>query len=329
MRTAVRQLTCLAFVGCLVAPAFAFKPAEPKKWSAGPFAEARQRLLRGNFEEARAAYEDVAKNDAKLRPQAAIGIGETFRQVGENAKALEILTEALKAAEANPELLAARADLLYDLGRWDEAVKDADAVIAKNDKHMLARWTKARILRDTGKIEDADLAMRWFVKHYTARSNADDDITNPDDLLLVALAGTENARWHNLSKQFSFILNEVITDALKSDADFWPAEVLAGQLLIEKYNRPDSPEAFDKALKINPKCADALAGRGAVALTRYEVKDAEAFADQALKVNPNHVNALRVKAEVYFIAGDWAAAEKLLVKAKEAAQRYAELVSGD
>jgi len=323
MRTAVRLLACLFSVGCLVTPAFAVKPAEPKKWTAGPLAEARQRLLHGNFEEARAAYEDLAKKDEKLKAQAAIGISETYRQVGDSTKALEILNEAIKAADKDLDLLAARSDLLYDLGRWDEAVQAADAVIAKNDKHMLARWTKARILRDTGKLEDADLAMRWFVKYYTARSNADDDIINPAELLLVAQAGAENARWHNLAKQFSFILNEVVTDALKSDPDFWPAEVLAGHLLLEKYNRPDSQEAFDKALKINPKCADALAGRGLVALTRYEVKDAEAFADQALKVNPNHVSALRVKAEVYFIAGDWAAAEKLLDKAKAASPRDA------
>ena len=41
--------------------------------------------------------------------------------------------------------------------------------------------------------------MRWVVKHYTARSNADDDITDPEELLLVALCGAENARWNNLS----------------------------------------------------------------------------------------------------------------------------------
>jgi tetratricopeptide (TPR) repeat protein len=134
--------------------------------------------------------------------------------------------------------------------------------------------------------------------------------------VLVALAGSENARWNNLSDQFKFILNEVYHDALKADPDLWPAEVQAGMMLLEKYNRPDANEAFDKALKISPKAADALVGKGQAALQRYDVKEAEGYADQALKVNPNHVGALRLKAEVYLIASDWATAESLLVKAR-------------
>jgi len=319
MRTAVRFAACLLAAGFAFAPAF----AEPKKWTPGPFAEARQRLLRGNYDEARAAFEDLAKKDAKLKPQAVVGIAETHRQVGDSQKALELLNEAVKATPDNPDLLAARSDLLFEMGNWDDANKDADAAIAKNDKQMLARWTKARFFRDTGRLDEADAAMRWFVKYYSSRSNADDDITNPDELLLVAHAGAENARWHNLSKQFAFILNEVISDAIKADADFWPAEVLAGNLLLEKYNRPDANEAFDKALKINPKAADALAGRGMVSLTRFEVKDADAFADQALKINSKHPVALRVKADVHLIAGDWPAAEKLLDRAKAANPRDA------
>ena len=56
MRTPVRAL--------LVAIAFACPAsAEPKKWSAGPLAEPRQRLLKGNYEEARAAFEEAARKD--------------------------------------------------------------------------------------------------------------------------------------------------------------------------------------------------------------------------------------------------------------------------
>ena len=56
-------------------------------------------------------------------PAAPIGISQTYRQVGEYDKALAVLTDALKAAADHPDLLAARADLLFDLGRWDEAVQ--------------------------------------------------------------------------------------------------------------------------------------------------------------------------------------------------------------
>lgn len=307
----------------LAAVAFAAPAsAQPKKWSAGPLAEARQRLLKGNYEEARAAFEEMAKKDESLRPACAVGVSQTYRQVGDTDKALAVLTDALKSAADHPDLLAARADLLYELGRWDEAARDADAAVAKKDAQLLARWTKARVLRDKGQVDEADKAIRWVVRHYTARSNADNDITDPDELLVVAFAGAENARWHNLSRQFSFILNEVIADALKSDPDLWPAEHLAGSMLLEKYNRPDAVDAFDKALKINPKAADALAGKGLAALQKYDLKEAEGFADQALKVNPRHPGALRLKADVYLVASDWSTAEKLLDRARAAGPRH-------
>ncbi len=319
MRTPVRALLFAVAAAAFATPAVSRddkKPAEPTKWSAGPLSEARQRLLKGNYEEARAAFEEAAKKDAKLRPAAAVGISRAFREVGEYDKALATLTEALKSAADHPDLLAARADLLYDLGRWDEATKDADAAVAKKDDQLLARWTKARLLRDRGQLDEADKAMRWVVRYYTARSNADNDITNPDELLIVAQAGAENARWHNISRQFSFILNEVIADALKADPDLWPGEFLAGSMLLEKYNRPDAVDAFDKALKINPKSADALVGKGQAMLQKYDLKEAEGLADRALKINPRHPAALRLKADVYLLASDWGTAEKLLEQAR-------------
>ncbi len=297
-------------------PADAKNADAPKKWSAGDLAEARKRLLAGNYEEARGAFAEAAKKDAKLAPLAAIGTAQTFREVGEFEKALDTLNAAAKATPEHPDVLAARADLLYDLGRWDDAEKDADAAVAKKENQLRARWTKARVLRERGGLDDADKAFRWVVRHYTARSNADDDITDPDELLVVALAGAENARWHSLSRQFSFILNEVIGDALKADPDLWPAEFVAGSMLLEKYNRPDAGDAFDKALKINPKAADALVGKGQSAFIKYEFTDAESFADQALKVNPKHAAALRLKADVQIMGGDFPAAEKLLSTAK-------------
>ncbi len=312
-------------VACFLA-ALAFSPSSPtrvvsaadapKKWSAGGLAEARKRRLAGNFEEARAAYAEAAKKDAKLAPLAAVGTAATYRQVGDFDKALETLSAALKDHDGNPDLLAARADLLFSLGKWDDAEKDADAALAKKENQLLARWTKGRILREKGDTDAADKAFRWIVRHYTARSNDDDDIIDPDELLVVAEAGAENARWHSLSRQFSFILNEVISDALKSDPDFWPAEFLAGSMLLEKYNRPDAGDAFDKALKLNPKAADALVGKAQAAFLKYELTDADQFADQALKINPKHIAALRLKADVEMVGGDFPAAEKLLLSAK-------------
>jgi len=289
-------------------------PALAEKKPADPLAEARQRLRRGNLAEAREAYEKLAK-DPKHAARAAIGLSLCLQTEGENSKALTVLDDAIKAAD-QPDLRAHRAELLYMLGQWDDALKDAEAVIAKQEKHFLARWVRARILRDKGDMAAADKEVRGFVREYSDAENADKPITDADTLLIVGQAGAENALWNNRPQQFSFILNEVYRDALKHDPNCWQAENLAGRMLLEKHNRADALDAFDKALKINPKATEALVGKGLVALDTFDLKDAERYAEQALKVNPKHPEALCLKADVLVAGGELINAERLLTGAR-------------
>jgi tetratricopeptide (TPR) repeat protein len=289
--------------------------AQLEKKAADPFVEARQRLQRGNYAEARDGFAPFLKSE-KLAPKAAIGIARSWQAEGDNSKAITALDDALKAAPDNLDLRAVRADLLYSLGQWADAIKDADAVLANNEKHFLARWVKARILRDNGDMAAADKEVRWFVREYSDAENADKPITDSELLLIVGQAGSENALWNNRPQQFTFILNEVYRDALKFDPDCWQAENLAGRMLLEKHNRPDALDAFDKALKINPKAVEALVGKGLVALDTFDLKDAENFAEQALKINGKHPEALRLKADVLVAGGDLVSAERLLTAAK-------------
>ena len=312
----IRLLTCLF----LALPCLAIADEEPKTPKAKPpetpLAEARQRWLRGNYEEARALYEKLLTDEAS-RAAAVIGVARTWLSEGDYAKALDAIDEALRKDEKNPDLLAARADLYYRTGRSEDASKDAEAAIKLKSDQFLARWVRAQLIRDTGDVTKADVEMRWFVRTYTQRDNADKPIKDPDELLLVGLAGSENARWHSLSDQFRFLINELYPDVLKLDADDWRAEWHIGQLLLEKYNRPEANQAFDNALKINPKAAEAFVGKGQVALQQFETKDADTHADSALKINPRLASALRLKADVLLLAGDVAAARKYLDRARE------------
>jgi cellulose synthase operon protein C len=278
--------------------------------------DARQRWLHGNYDEAQELYETLAR-DAKTRTAATIGLSRAQQSKGEYDKALEAIDAALKDAPADADLLARRAELLYLRGRWEDADKAAADALKTNKDHLLARWVRGRLHWDRGELKEADADFRWFVRTYTERSNACMDIKDPDELLLVGLAGVENARWHNLADQFGFILNDVYGDALKYDKDFWPAEYQAGMLLLEKYNRGEALEAFNKALTINPQAAEALVGKGIIALQRYEIKEAEQFAEQALKVNPYLPEALRLRADVDLAAGAVATALRELETARK------------
>lgn len=281
----------------------------------GPsLANARQRWLRGNYAEARDQFDALAK-DAKTRSAAVVGVSRTWQSEGDYDKALSVVDAALADSAKDAALLARRAELLYLRGKWKDAEATAAKVLETNKDHFLARWVRTQVLRDRGEQKQAETEVRWFARTYTERSDAGKDITDPDELLIVGMAGAENARWRNLADQFESILTDVYGDALKSDKNYWPAEYQAGLLLMEKYNKPEALDAFDKALTINPRAAEALVGKGLLALQSYEVRDAADFADRALKINPHLPEALRLRADVYLLEGDIAAAVKSLDEA--------------
>jgi tetratricopeptide (TPR) repeat protein len=281
-------------------------------WADNPgLKDARQRWLHGNYEEARELYQAAVK-DPQSHDAAMIGVSRTWESQGEYDKALEAIEGAIKENPKSADLLGRRAELLYLRGRWEEAEKTAASALELKKDHLPARWIRAQIYRDRGDLKKADVEFRWFVHQYN-----DADIKDPDLLLLVGLAGCENARWNNVSDQFEFILNEVYADALKIEKDFWPAEYESGALLLEKYKSGDALDAFDKSLTINPKCAQALVGKGVAALQKFEIKDAERYAERALKVNPRFVEALNLRADVHLAGSDVDKAMKELETARQ------------
>jgi tetratricopeptide (TPR) repeat protein len=277
--------------------------------------EARKRWLTGDYPRARALYQEAARLPAS-REAGAIGVSRTWQSEGAYDKALGAIDAALASSPDAVALHARRAELLFLRGDWEQAEHAAARALELQKDNFAARWVRAELYRCRGDLAKADAEQRWFVRTYSARNDADKEIKDPDELLLVGLAGCQNARWNNLPDQFQFVLSDVYGDALRYEKDFWPAEFQAGMLLLEKYNRGDAVAAFDKALKINPRAALAWAGKGMAALQRYEVREAESFAEHALKINPRLPEALRLRADVELASGAVAKARELLERAR-------------
>jgi tetratricopeptide (TPR) repeat protein len=282
--------------------------------------EARLRWLKGNYEEAQAAYEELVK-DAKHRSPASIGLSKTLQSQGEYDKALTVVETALKDLPKDADLLARKAELLHLRGRWGEAGKAVEAALAVKDKHLLAHWVRAQLYRDRGDVAKAEEEVKVVVRIYSAVVNTADEIKDSDSLLIVGLASAENARWNAIADEFQVILEDLFGDAIKNEKAFWPAEYRSGLLLLEKFNRAEAVPAFDKALTINPSASEALAAKGVAALMRFEIKEAEQLAERALKFNPNLPEALRLRADVYLAIGDATAALKELERARKISPR--------
>jgi tetratricopeptide (TPR) repeat protein len=276
---------------------------------------ARTRWLRGNYAEAREQYRILLKQP-KTRAAAAVGLSRAWESEGEYDKALAVVETALKALPDHAGLLARKAEVLYLRGRWAAAEKAVAAALKKDKENFLARWIRGQIYRDSGELKKADAEFKWFVRTYSARSQNDNDIKDPEELVLVGLAGSENARWHSISDQFDVILKEVYVDALKYDKDYWWAEYHAGMLLLEKHNPAEAFEAFEKAASINAGAAEVLVGRGLAAFDKMEFDEARSFAKRALEINPRLPDALRLQADVYLAGGDLKKALVYLNKAR-------------
>jgi len=281
--------------------------------------DARLRWLKGNYAEALDDYKDLARDD-KSRVEATLGISHCHQSEGEYDKSLAVIDTLLKDRPRESRLLARRAELLYLRGRWEDAEKSAESALKEDKEQFLARWVRAQVWRDRGDVKKADAEFKWFVTTYSDRVGTEKEIKDPETLLLVGLAATENARWNKLSNEFETILQDIYEDALKGDKgdrNFWPAEYQAGMLLLEKYNRREGLAALDKALTINPSAAEALVGKGVAALQRMEYTSAEHFAEDALKINPNLPEALRLRADVYLAGGQFDKAVKELESARK------------
>ncbi|NBO92815.1 MAG: tetratricopeptide repeat protein [Planctomycetia bacterium] len=273
--------------------------------------EARTRWLKGNYEEAQEQYEELLK-DAKLRGPASIGLSRTLESQGLYDKAQEVIDKAAKEFPKDADVQARLAELYHMRGRLDDAEKAADTAIGQQEAHLPARWIRARVYAERGDIKKADAEHLAILRAYNNSLDTPNAIKDSDWLLVVALASAENARWKGIADEFQTILEDLLGDSIKAEPAFWPAELHAGLLLLEKYNRGEALDAFDKALKINPSAAEVLVARGFAAVQRFEFKEAESFAERALKINPNLPDALRLRADVHFATGDTTSALKEL-----------------
>jgi tetratricopeptide (TPR) repeat protein len=273
--------------------------------------EARTRLLRGNYAEAQDQYEKLVKQ-ADDRVPATLGLAQVFQATGRYDEALAALDAARKDHPKNADLLGRRAEVLWQRGRWDDALESAKEALKHDQKQFLAHWVLAQLYRDRGELFKASQENLWFVRAYEK-----DDLSDPEQLLLVGLAAVERARWDvKLQDQFAFVINQVYPAILKHDKDYWPAWHHTGRIALEKYDNKRADEAFTKALVINPRAAEVLADKGRAALQRMELPEADLLATRALRVNPNLPAALRLRADILLVAGDVTEALKHLEQAR-------------
>ena len=279
--------------------------------------QARKLLLTGKLEEAKDEYQELLK-DPKSAHAATIGLSKISEAQGDLNASLKIVSDF---KNPSADVLGRKAEIQFLMGLWNDAEASAANALLQSPDHLQARWVKAQILWAGGDIPKALSEFQWFVKSYSDKLETPNAYKKPEDLLIIAQASLENARWYALGDELETILNDLLKDTLKIDPDFWPAEALAGKILLEKHNRPEALAAFSKVLAINPEAPEALVGKGEAAIQKMEYQEAESFAQRALKSHPNNPDALILLSEISLAESNSTKAREQLALARKARPR--------
>lgn len=270
------QATWIALIVTL--PSFAAKGDD--------LADAQRLLLTGKYAEAAARFARSASDS----PAAAVGWSRALAAEGKYEEAAKAISSC-KAEHAHVKAESARLALLR--GDYPAARTQVDAALRLDSKQLLARWIDGELLRTAGRLDEAAAAYRRLVLHYN-----ENDVREAESLHWIGLAAAQYARWKRLSDQFGFLVNDLYPDALKADAQYWPAHYETGQLFLEKYNQPDAAREFKAALMINPNAAEVHAAMAQWALVDHDAKAAEKSARRALEINPRLREAWLVRADL-------------------------------
>ncbi|HUY88143.1 MAG TPA: tetratricopeptide repeat protein [Pirellulales bacterium] len=270
--------------------------------AADDLAAARKLFLTGKYAESQEAYEKLA--DGKP-VEAALGIARCLASVGKRDEAAAILEAAAKKHSEAAALAAELARLAFERGDYPAAQLAAAAALKTDPDQLAARWVQAELARTAGRLDEADAAYKRFVDYYNGH-----DVDSPDDLRYIGLAAAQFARWHRLSSQFSFLVNDLYPDAIKLDESYWPAHLETGLLFLEKYNQAEASRSLKQALAINPNSAEVHAALAALALQNFQLDDARRLVERALEIDPTLQQAYVCRADSYL--SNYEAAEAIV-----------------
>ncbi len=252
-------------------------------------ADARKLLLTGKYDEAVAAYAELAANEPVA---AAIGTVQALAATGKLDEARQSLETAAAGNENAAEVWAELAGLAVNRGDYAAATSDVEKCLELNENQLQARWWQAELHRLAGRLDDAAAGYLWLVRRYNTG-----EVSTSDELYWVGLGAAQHARWQRASDQFSFLVNELYPDALTAEAEFWQAHLMAGLLYLEKYNQAEASRELKSALAINPNAADVLTALARLSLQNFELDEANRLLDEALSINPKLLAAHHAKAD--------------------------------
>ena len=265
--------------------------AEVSGWPGGPPAAASA-LRAGRYEEAERHYRETLNGAGVERSGARRGLAEILRLTGRYRDAIRVLDDGPAEEAEDTAVLLARARIHLEIGEAEAArtslLRVADLVPSRTDSRRveaesLLGQLELRLGERASGLERLDRVIAAYNEAPAAALDA----------RALAAVGQAAARLgHRSAGLFRDALRVFDEAAALDPADPLP-RLLAGELLLDKYNTAEARESFESVLRDNPRHPRALLG---AARTREGQRMPGAPAgleerdplEEALAVNPRH-----------------------------------------
>jgi len=260
-------------------------------------AAATEMLMEGRYAEAKEAFEalvEASPSDQKTR----VGGAAVLHAIGEYEKGIQILTQGVALSTVEEHVVLG--DLLWSVGRYDEAIGQVRNGIDASANHAGARRRLGQWLEDLGRRDESIEVYRWFDRQIVERPELPRDAAWVTDAALgflrfSVLTGT------NVAQRTEHVLQKMLQTAYsRLDRAYWPARIAAAELLREKFNNDEedgSVSDYQAALRINPNLPEAHVGIGEVALENWGFEEIEKRVESALQTNPHFAPAIHLLAK--------------------------------
>jgi len=203
--------------------------------------------------------------------------GMVYWQMKQPAPAMADFDQALKLKPANLPVLIARAQLLLQRGDKDLAAADLDAADAIAPKEADERFQIARTYEGADRLSPAIAQLTLWIDSHADDARVPDALNSRCWIRALANAGLALALKD---------CNAALKRASKSSAFYARVADSRGLVFFRMGDYDKSIADYDSSLKINPKNAWSLYGRGIDKLRKQKTSEGDADVAQATAVWP-------------------------------------------
>ncbi len=271
-RQRLQLAICLA-LGILSTPVLAqndFITMDP------PLERAQQLLKAGSYV---AAIDTFERLDGYDKEMGLLGLSRAYALTGAYEEAIDVIEAEVDDYADSPMLSTQLAEVLRMTGQSARALSILEEVVQGNPTPPVRTLVQyGSLLKFVGRRDEANAPLNAAIARYDSGM-----VFEVEEIAMVALASWLLDRFHDANSLFS--------EATRVDPTNLEAQVLWGDLFMEKHNAPDAEKSYEAALEINRRYGPALVGQA-------KISGGERSLRFALDVNPRDVRALETMASL-------------------------------